>query len=512
MLDSPILGGTYVARSVNAAANRLVNLYAEALQEGQTAAYFQRTPGLRLLQNVGSGPVRGEWTFSDKSSFYVVSGTNLYRLTSPTGTPQLLGAITGTGPVSMSDNGIQLFIACNPDGFIYNQQTNVFQQITDPDFPGAVTVAFIDNYFLFNPPSGQQIWVTQLLDGTSVDPLDFSSVDGNPDGVKGLLVDHREAIIGGPNSTEFWYDAGLPDFPLARIQGAFMEIGWASPYGACKADNSVFFLSQDERGQGMIFRTNGYSPERVSTHAIEWQIQQYASISDAIFYSYQQDGHTFVVCIFPTGNATWVYDCATKLWHERGAWNGVSYDRHRSNCQCNFNGTIIVGDFENGNLYALDLNTYDDDGVVQRWLRSWRALAPGTNDLKRQTHHSLQLNCQTGVGLNGTCPDTLIEIPLLTEDGFTITSEDGIDLLVSVETVQGACPKVGLRWSDDGGHTWSNEHVASMGAIGKTGTRVFWRRLGMTDKLRDRVYEIVGSNPVKIAITGALLDVTPTDA
>jgi len=62
-----------------------------------------------------------------------------------------------------------------------------------------------------------------------------------------------------------------------------------------------------------------------------------------------------------------------------------------------------------------------------------------------------------------------------------------------------------LRWSDDGGHTWSNEHWSSMGAIGAYGTRTFWRRLGMTNKLRDRVYEVSGTDPVKIAIVGANL-------
>jgi hypothetical protein len=56
-----------------------------------------------------------------------------------------------------------------------------------------------------------------------------------------------------------------------------------------------------------------------------------------------------------------------------------------------------------------------------------------------------------------------------------------------------------LRWSDDGGHTWGNEHWSSMGKIGAYYQRVFWRRLGMTLKLRDRVYEISGTDPVKVA-------------
>jgi hypothetical protein len=34
----------------------------------------------------------------------------------------------------------------------------------------------------------------------------------------------------------------------------------------------------------------------------------------------------------------------------------------------------------------------------------------------------------------------------------------------------------------------------------------------MTLKLRDRVYEISGTDPVKIAITGAQLNLTPTNA
>ncbi len=69
-----------------------------------------------------------------------------------------------------------------------------------------------------------------------------------------------------------------------------------------------------------------------------------------------------------------------------------------------------------------------------------------------------------------------------------------------------------LRWSDDGGHTWSSEHARSMGRIGATATRVIWRRLGMTLKLRDRIYEVSGTDPVKIAIMGAELHADTTNA
>jgi hypothetical protein len=379
----------------------------------------------------------------------------------------------------MSDNGTQIFVAANPQGYIYNTNTNAFGQITDPDFPGAVTVGYLDGYFVFNQPNSQSIWITALLDGTSIDPLDFASAEGSPDGVVGLIVDHREVWVFGVNSVEVWYNSGAADFPLQRIQGAFNEIGCAAPYSIAKMDNGVFWLGKDARGQGIVFRANGYTGQRISTHAVEWQIQQYADFSDAIAYTYQQDGHSFYVLIFPSANTTWVYDAATQAWHERAGWVNGAWTRHRSNCQAFYNNDVVVGDFENGNIYAFDSDVYADHDRPQRWYRSWRALPAGQNNLKRTAQHELQLDCETGVGL---------------------------------VTGQGSDPEVMLRWSDDGGHTWSYEHWKKMGKIGEFGYRTIWRRLGMTDKIRDRVYEVSGTDPVRLYIMGAELRVSGTAA
>jgi hypothetical protein len=379
----------------------------------------------------------------------------------------------------MADNGTQLFIAANGPGYIYNNTTNVFQQITDPDFPGAVTVGYLNGYFVFNEPNSQRIWVTSLLDGLSIDPLEFKEAMGSPDGVTGLIVDHSEVWVFGTNSVEVWYDAATLDYPFERIQGAFNEIGCISPYSLAKLDNGVFWLGSDARGKGIVYRANGYTGTRISTHAVEWQIQQYNDISDAVAYTYQQDGHAFYVLIFPSANTTWVYDVATQAWHERAGFANGQFTRHRSNCQMAFNNEIVVGDFQTGNIYAFDLEDYSDNGQIQKWYRTWRALPTGQNNFKRTAQHSLQLNCESGVGLN---------------------------------LGQGSNPQVMLRWSDDGGHTWSNEHWAPIGQIGAYGRRTFWRRLGMTLKLRDRVYELSGTDPVKIAITGAELILSPTAA
>jgi hypothetical protein len=547
-MKTPILGSSYVARSVNAADNRMVNLFPEVILEGgKEAGFLSRAPGLNFLQTVGTGPIRALWAHqTNGSDFYVVSGNQFFKLTGLTATPTLLGTVTGTGPVSIADNGTQIFLACNPDGFIYNEVTNVFAQITDPDFAGAVTVAYLDGYFVFNQPNSQFIWVSQLLDGQSVDPLDFASAEGSPDGVVGLIADHRELWVFGTDSVEVWYNSGAADFPLTRIQGAFNEIGCVSAYTIAKMDNGLFWLGTDARGQGIVYRANGYTGIRISTHAIEYAIAQYGNISDAIAYTYQQEGHAFYVLTFPSGNATWVYDVSTQAWHERAGFDNGDFMRHRSNCQCNFGGNIIVGDFKNGNIYTFDLDVYADGSNIQKWLRSWRALPTGQNNLKRTAHHSLQLDCETGVGLNlypsyeSENIDTesgldlvaeYVQTFLATQSGVTLTTEagDGFEPLGQYElsdtditgynlvtnsysAAPGYNPEVMLRWSDDGGHTWSNEHWSSLGKIGAYGHRTFWRRLGMTLKLRDRVYELSGTDPNKIAIMGAELILSPTNA
>jgi hypothetical protein len=508
-MKTPILGSAYVARSINAADNRMVNLFPEIVPEaGKEPAFLNRAPGLRLLTTAGDGPVRGLWTYGGVA--YIVSGDKLYSMAG-FGTPVVIGTVSGTGPVSMVDNGTQLFIACGGPSYIYNNSTGAFGPITDPDFPGALTVGYLDGYFVFIEPNSQKVWVTTLLDGTSIDPLDFASAEGSPDNLVSMIVDHREAWLFGTNSVEVYYDAGNADFPLQRIQGAYNEIGCAATFSVAKLDNGLFWLGADARGQGIVYRSQGYSGQRISTHAIEYAIAQYGNISDAIAYTYQQEGHSFYVLTFPSANATWVYDVSTQAWHERAAFDNGSFTRHRSNCQMAYNSEVVVGDYANGNLYAFDLDVYADNGSVQKWLRSWRALATGQNNLNRTAHHSLQLDCESGVGLSG--PEYSDPTYLITESGLFLITESG-DFLISYEgsATVGVDPKAMLRWSDDGGHTWSNEHWSPMGKIGVYQHRVFWRRLGMTLKLRDRVYEVSGTDPVKIAIMGAELHLSGTNA
>lgn len=539
-MKSPILGAAYVARSTNAADNRLVNMYPESTPDGgKTAAYFQRVPSILQYANFGgSGSIRGMWVV--KGVLYAVAGSELYSIDSVTTTLRGTG-IAGTGPVSMVDNGTQIFIATNPNGYIYNINTTAFAQIGDPDFPGAVTVGYINGYFVFNEPNSQRVWVTELFDGNSIEPLSFASAEASPDNVVSLIVDHKEIWIFGNNSTEVWYDAGQPDYPLAPIQGAFLETGCAAPYSVAKMDNSVFWLGADARGFGMVYRARGYQPQRISTHAIEYAIQSYNTISDAIAYTYQQDGHMFYVLTFPTANVTWVYDAATQMWHQRGYETETSSElnRHTPSCMATDGTRVYVGHSSQRKIgyynFNFDFGNYEfSTDRRQVWLRSWRALPTNENNLKRTAQHSLQLDCEAGTSFT---PLPLQPAPGVQGPPWEVRTSDGTIYNVTNPVVlrsdgtaylfQNPAFNIGpagfpqngsiqmnasLRWSDDGGHTWSNLHTVSMGFQGQTGRRVIWRRLGMTQKLRDRVYEVSGSGVGNVAIMGAELIASGTNA
>ena len=470
MPQFPFIGASYTARSKTFDSQRCVNLYPEVSQSGpgpsKSVMALIGTPGLALWTTLTGGGVRGLIRFSADLAVAVV-GANVYKVTTA-GVGTLIGTIdAGTTPVSVASNGIVVAIASGSGLYAADPSASTVAVI-----PGFVAdrVDYVDGYFVFNRQGTGQFFISGLF-STTVDGLDFASAEGAPDKLISLIVDHRELVLFGETTTEVWFNSGASDFPFERIQGAFIEHGCAAVYSAAKMDNSVFWLAADDRGQGTVQRLVGYQPQRISTHALEYAIAQYSRIDDAVAYTYQQEGHSFYVLSFPSANATWVFDASTNLWHER-AWRNpadASLNRHRAQCHMAFAGENLVGEWETGNIYRLDLDTYSDNCDPIPRIRACPHIA---SDLKWQFFHALQVDMEAGVGLT---------------------------------TGQGSDPQAMLQWSDDGGFSWSNEHWASIGKIGETKTRVRWRRLG---KARDRVFKVTITDPVKVVMVGASIEAT----
>jgi hypothetical protein len=339
---------------------------------------------------------------------------------------------------------------------------------TDGAFEGGGTVDITDNYFLYNKP-GSQLWAASDLLSPITDPLSFASKDGSPDDLVSIIVDRREVYLLGEMSSEVWIDSGGVPFPFTRIPGTSTQQGIAAQWSMARMGNSFAYVSKNNRGEAMIVRMNGYFPERISTHAVETTLVN-QNVSDALAWTYQLEGHEVYVVTFPSigeNGLTWAYDNTTGLWHK---WlyrnNQNQFERHRGNCCAFFNQQVLVGDYENGKIYQVAREFYTDDGQPIRRIRR----APHiTSDLQRQYFHELQIQFQPGVGLS---------------------------------TGQGQDPQAMLRWSNDGGSTWSNEYWTSIGKQGKYQNRAIWRRLGWS---RDKVFEVSVSDPVKAVIISANL-------
>jgi hypothetical protein len=133
-------------------------------------------------------------------------------------------------------------------------------------------------------------------------------------------------------------------------------------------------------------------------------------------------------------------------------------------------------------------------------------------EFQRQYFDELQIQFQPGVGTTGLSA-ALQQINLQSPyvipatGTYTIGPLDTVYLgefnTINVNTPT-TYPQAMLRWSSDGGSTWSNEHWTGVGQTGKYKNRAIWRRLGTA---RDRIFEVVVTDPVNFVIISANLKV-----
>ena len=491
-------GGAYQNKSVIAANQAAINIYPEinpeASQSPVPVTHYQ-TPGLDLLiGGIALSTVRCTYT-SSKGVLYTVIGQTVFLVDSGWSLTALGSVGSGSTPVSMADNGLVIIIVDNTSmGYAINMATNQYGTISSNFFFGGTTVKYINTYFVFNQPNTNifysslatlsglvvQVDFATLIAGTAFQSGFFAAKSGSPDNIMTLAVIQGYVWLIGEYTTEIWYFAGPTTetaFPFALYPGInIIEHGTVAPYSVAAQDVFPYWISQDRQGQGIIVKAENYASKRISTHAIENELMSYPTIADCITYIYQQEGHTFVVFNFPTANKTWVFDEATEQWHQR-AWtdnNGV-LNRHRGNCCANAYGQIVVGDWQNGNLYAFDLNTFTDNGQPISRIRTFpHSIDQGNRVAYHQFMADMAVGNDTGL-IDGTTPSNP--------------------------------PMVSLRYSVDRGVSYGNRLERSLGAAGQYLTNIQWQRLGLA---RDMVFELSWSAPCDTALNGAWIEFTPS--
>jgi len=471
-------GEFYTTVSPTFDASEGTNLYYEpGIRSSKSPGMLVGTPGLTLYGTLPHSPVRALWAGNGR--LFAVGGTHVYEI-SANGYSVVtdFGAIPGSvgvGPCKIVAGGVypanQLLVLDSSVAKIF--YVNPVGPVVSLVFSG-FDLEYLDTFFFAASSTIQnRINASATGDGTTWDPLSLADRTGVIDAVVGIAQTSSNLAIFGQKNTEFWYDPGNPTFPLARITGSTMScgalanVGFIATFTVAKLNNSLIWFGLDERGVGVVFMLNGFTPVRISNYAIEQLIAQQASINSATAFTYQEDGHTFYVLNFAT--LTVAYDLTTQMWHRRGYLNGSTLERGRAdNFACvptNNGATNFVGDYGNGNIYIQSINATSDAGATIRRVRT----APHvSNSNQWLTHEFLQMDMDIGAA-----------------SAF-------------------------LTWSNDGGLTFTGGTGLAMPTIGTvTNTGIKTVKQWQLGHSRDRVYRVtITSSAEKVRISNAYLSVS----
>jgi hypothetical protein len=269
----------------------------------------------------------------------------------------------------------------------------------------------------------------------------------------------RELYLMGSRSIEVWINSGDADFPFTRYNSTPIDIGVCGQRACIRAADTLVFVGQTERGRGYVYIMQGHQPVRISTRAVEEALADSTDITQVSMWSYHVEGSEFVAVNAPGLTTTWVWDAATKQWHERAKLVDGEWDAWPTDEVTFFDGEHYAT--SGTKTYRLDDETYTIDGDPLRRERTWPHLV--SPSMERVVYRGLELACTTGHGGNVT-----------------------------------------LEISNDGGHTFGSPLIRGLGATGQWMHRVRWLLLGSA---RDRVFRIRCSDAVPFAIHGATVEV-----
>ncbi len=475
-------GGTYQAQSFVLSAEDAMNIFPEKAEVSTETSQIAmlHAPGKKIFAQLpGEVAIPGDFTVNGRT---FVAAANLWELTlaGPINRGSL-GSVP-VGPTQITANETQLVILNNGNIYVMVLATNILTPVNMAQFNGPVLqMGFSDGYVIATLQNSHTFQQSNLEDATIWGGLNIATISYFPDNITSMICDHREPWFFSGKKAIGYYNAGA-GFPVfIPIQGAFIESGAGATWATVQLDNAVLWLDQDERGNMIARRLNGYVGDRISTHAVELAWQQYTVTADAVGWTYQEQGHSFWVIYFPTANATWVYDVSTNYWHKRGSWitQTGSYIADRAMCHTFNFGMHLVGDPFSGTVYQLSSEIYSEAGGI---IRGYRRSPTVSDDNEWVYFDSIEFLMDTGL-----VPD----IPLFDGDG------------------QPRPAQVMLRWSDDAGKTWSNTYFLSLGFQGENDKRVIKRMLG---RGRKRIWELSWTDPYPIRIAAAFLKGEPAAA
>ncbi len=459
----PLLGSSYSSRSGEVNSQQTVNMWPKFTKPGSKAPIvLYPTAGRTLFATSSNSPNRGSGIiFNGKA--YFVSGDSLIEIDS-SGVLTSKGTLTSTsGRIEIKGGRSYLVIVDGVSGYTFDGTT--FAKITDPDFPANPShVTNLDDYFIVNKGSSDEFYISAPDNPTSWAALDFEAASAVPDNADALTSNNKDLYIFGAASVQVYYNSGNNLFPFTAYTGGTLDFGILAKHSLFESSSGIFFLATSEEGGIAVVQLNGFQAKIISDD-IEWDLQNFSTVTDAEGYVYRIGSRSIYNITFPTENRTFEYIVESQSWIERKKL-GITRDVANGHA---FLGTKnIVGSSESGNYFLLDEGVYTNSGEAVERIRVTQPIHYEHNQIR---FSSVVLEVESGVAL---------------------------------ASGNGSAPVVEMRYSDNGGRTWSSSAVASMGLsmglIGEFNTILEWHKLGTA---RSRIFEFKVTDPVKVVFINA---------
>lgn len=468
-MKAGLIGGSSQQFSLPFNAERSINCYTVINKEGKEPAALYGTAGYDLFATVSTGPIRGMFTAAADGRTFVVSTDGLYELMS-NGTSTLRGTIaTSSSIVIMEENGIQLGISDGSKLYMFTYATNAFALVVS-SLPASVgTLTFVGGYFIMNQNATGKFFISNLYDGLTWQALKFATAESSPDNLLRVQNVLGQLWLFGSLKSEVWNNNGAAAFPFAKISGSEMQQGIVGAHAMSVIDNTAVWVGTDKNGSYIVYRATGFTPQRISTEAIELLLRKATSPSTIRMWNYQENGHTFLIITGGGLETSPCLDLSTGLWHERAFFNANGFfEIHRGACNVQAFSKNLLGDKQNGSIYRMSQDIYADNASPLVMDRIFTHLSEENQPFRNA---NLTVVFETGVGL---------------------------------QSGQGSDPLAQLSLSNDGGRTWFGSQLKQIGVVGNFLRGVVFQRLGMA---RVRTFRLRVTDPVKRCITGAYFNV-----
>lgn len=312
-MQVPILNGVFTDSVADFRVSYPVNMVPVPQGKGISAGYLRPADG---LVSYGDGPGIDRGGINWNGVCYRVMGEDLVSIDS-SGAYTVLGDVGAGGQVSFDYSFDRLAITSG--GRLYYWDGATLTQVTDVDLGVALTVVWVDGYFMTT--DGEFLIVTELANPDQVDPLKYGSSEIDPDPVVALIKLRNEIYALNRYTIEVFENVGNAGFPFQRLDGAQIQKGCVGTYACAKFIDNIAFIGSGRNEAAAIYLGFSAQTVKISTREIDLILAEFteAQLAECVVEARVFNGLNHLWVHLP--DRTLVYDAeaskalSSPVWH-----------------------------------------------------------------------------------------------------------------------------------------------------------------------------------------------------